>query len=428
MVSLVVLVARAVTGTRTVRTWQPGRQGHVSTPPHPTRLGIMGRVAANHRLLRTPRAVTRCRAHVVAGVATMGLMVAGCGAGHARSAPATDATVQQAEANLARALSSSAGYQGPASGPRARRGGLVVFVAGDLTNGGIAGAARGVQQAVGAIGWQLQVLDGQGTTAGQARALRAALPLKPAGIVLGGFDATAQKLALRRARALRIPVVGWHAGTKSGPDPRAGLFTNVSADPASVARLAADYAIARSRGTAQAVIFTDRRYPIAAYKADVMAAEIRRCRRCSVVDMVNSPIDLAQQQMPGVVTSLLHGFGGRFGYMLTINGTYIGGALAAFVNAGVRGNAPPFAIGAGDGDASDFERIRTGDHQLASVAEPLYLQGWQIVDELNRARAGRPPSGYVAPPKLITRADVPADGVFDPPSGYRANYLRIWGR
>jgi len=96
------------------------------------------------------------------------------------------------------------------------------------------------------------------------------------------------------------------------------------------------------------------------------------------------------------------------------------------VNAGRRGDDPPFAIGAGDGDASDLERIRAGDHQMASVAEPLYLQGWQIVDELNRARAGQPPSGYVAPPRLITRDDVPEGVVFDPPSGYRANYRRIW--
>jgi ribose transport system substrate-binding protein len=195
-----------------------------------------------------------------------------------------------------------------------------------------------------------------------------------------------------------------------------------------VARLAADYAIVHSRGTAQVVIFTDRRYPIAARKADVMAAEIRSCRRCAVLDIVDSPINLAQQQMPGIVSSLLHRFGARFRYMLTINGIYIGGALAAFVNAGRRGGDPPFAIGAGDGDASDFERLRAADHQTASVAEPLYLQGWQLIDELNRARAGQGPSGYIAPPRLITRADLPAGEVFDPPSGYSTHYRRIWGR
>lgn len=364
----------------------------------------------------------------MAGVLATGFVAIGCGATHVRGAPANDPVVRRAQAAVAGALSSPAGYRGPAGGPRAQRSGLVVFVAGDLTNGGIAGVARGVQQAAAVIGWQLLVLDGSGTTAGQASALRAALRLKPIGIVLGGFDARAQTLALRRARALGIPVVGWHAGTRPGPDRRAGLFTNVSTDPASVARLAADYAIADSDGTAHVVIFTDRRYPIAAYKADVMAAEIKTCRRCAVLEVVNSPIDLAQQQTPAIVSSLLHRFGARFRYMLTINGIYIGGAIAGLVDAGRRGRDAPFAIGAGDGDTSDFERIRAGDHQTASIAEPLYLQGWQIIDELNRARAGQPPSGYVAPPRLITRADVPDGVVFDPPSGYRANYRRIWGR
>jgi ribose transport system substrate-binding protein len=364
---------------------------------------------------------------VLALVVTAALMASGCGATD-RGAPPTDPAVRRAQANVARALSSPTGYRGPAGGPRAQRGGLVVFVAGDLTNGGIAGAAVCVREAVGAIGWQLQILDGQGTTAGQSRALRSALRLKPAGIVLGGFDATAQALALRQARTLRIPAVGWHAGTRPGPDRRAGLFTNVSTDPASVARLAADYAIVHSDGTAQVVIVTDRRYPIAAYKADVMATEIRSCRRCAVLDAVDSPIDLAQQKMPAVVSSLLNRFGTRFRYMLTINGIYIGGALAGFVNAGKRGDDPPFTIGAGDGDASDFARIRARNHQTASVAEPLYLQGWQIVDELNRARAGQAPSGYIAPLRLITRADVPDGEVFDPSSDYRANYQRIWGR
>jgi ribose transport system substrate-binding protein len=383
-------------------------------------------VAANHRFIRALRSSARCRNHVLAGI--VALVAIGCGATHVDGAPSNDPAVRQAQADVTRALLSPTGYRGPARGPRAQPGGLVVFVAGDLTNGGIAGAALGVQQAAGAIGWQLRILDGHGTTAGQARALRAALRLKPTGIVLGGFDADAQTLALRRARALGIPAVGWHAGIRSGPDRRAGLFTNVSTDPASVARMAADYAIAHSHGTAHVVIFTDRRYPIAAHKADVMAAEIRKCRDCSVLDIVNSPIDLAQQQMPAIVSSLLHRFGERSRYMLAINGIYIGGAIAGFVNAGRRGDDPPFAIGAGDGDASDFARIRAGDHQTASVAEPLYLQGWQIVDELNRARAGQPPSGYIAPPRLITRADVPDGVVFDPPSGYRANYRRIWGR
>ena len=311
----------------------------------------------------------------------------------------------------------------PPSPPR-----LVVFIAADLTNGGIAGVARGVQQAARTIGWPLRILDGQASAAGHRRALQAAIDLKPGGIILGGFDASEQRGLLRHAHARKIPVVGWHAGPRPGPDRRNRLLTNVTTDPDDVARLAARYVIADSDGTAGAVIFTDSQFAIARRKTRVMQAELRSCRRCAVLQLIDTPISSAQVAMPTLVTSLLQRHRARFRYLLTINGAYIGGARTGLVGAGRRPGNPPFGVAAGDGDASEFERIRSGNYQKASIAEPLYLQGWQLIDELNRARAGEPASGYVAPPQLITRANVPDGSVFDPRGGYRANYAGIWRR
>jgi ribose transport system substrate-binding protein len=62
------------------------------------------------------------------------------------------------------------------------------------------------------------------------------------------------------------------------------------------------------------------------------------------------------------------------------------------------------------------------------VAEPMLLHGWQLVDELNRAIAGRDPSGFVAKPALITKRSVPSGAVFDPQSGYREIYRKVWGK
>ncbi len=83
-------------------------------------------------------------------------------------------------------------------------------------------------------------------------------------------------------------------------------------------------------------------------------------------------------------------------------------------------------MAAGDGDAAEFQRIRNRDYQAATVAEPVYLQGWQLVDELNRALAGEQASTFVVKPGLIK--NVPAQGVFDPPSGYRDVYKANWGK
>jgi ribose transport system substrate-binding protein len=364
---------------------------------------------------------------VSALLAALVVAASGC-TGHPAAPGASDPVVQRAQAVVTRALGTTGDYRGPLSGPPAQRSGLIVFVAADLTDGGIAGVAQGVEQAAGTIGWPLRILDGQGTVEGQTAALGLALTLRPTGIILGGFDAAGQQAALRQAEARGIPVVGWHSAVRPGPDPNAGLFTNVTTNPAEVALLAASYVIANSDGTAGVVIFTDSEYAIETYKADVMASTLKECRSCSVLQVVNTPIAGAQLNVPATVTALLETYGKRFTYLLAVNGAYITGAQVALFGAGVPGDQPPFSVAAGDGDASEFERIRAGDYQEATVAEPLYLQGWQLIDEINRARAGQPPSGYVAPPHLITAADVPSGAVFDPPSGYRENYLRIWRR
>ena len=66
------------------------------------------------------------------------------------------------------------------------------------------------------------------------------------------------------------------------------------------------------------------------------------------------------------------------------------------------------------------------------MPEPLNLQGWIAVDELNRAFAGAPWSGYVTAVHLVTHDNVEQDGGaknrFDPGNGYRDHYKAIWGK
>jgi ribose transport system substrate-binding protein len=85
----------------------------------------------------------------------------------------------------------------------------------------------------------------------------------------------------------------------------------------------------------------------------------------------------------------------------------------------------------GDGSPPAYQRIRDGQYQTATVPEPLAISGWQMIDEMNRALAGQPPSGYIQPVHLVTKNDVNADGgqnnIFDPSNGYRAAYKKIWG-
>jgi ribose transport system substrate-binding protein len=344
------------------------------------------------------------------------------------AAAAAGDIVAEAKAFVDGQLKGAGGFEGPKEGPKAADGKKIVYVASDLTNGGVTAVADGVKEAVTAIGWTVEVLDGKATAQGRTDALNAAIASKPDGIILGGFDAVEQKTAIAQATDQKIPVVGWHAGATPGPIPDAGLFTNVTTDPLEVSKIAAFYAIADSDGTAGVVIFTDTQYEIAVKKADTMRDIIKQCSGCSVLSYENSPIAEADSKMPPLVASLLQKHGDKLTYMLAINGNYYGGSRQALKDAGKDPAGPPKQIAAGDGDAAEFKRIREGDYQTATVAEPLYLQGWQLVDEVNRALNGAPASGYLAPPGLVVKGNVGSGDVFDPAAKYRDNFKAIWGK
>lgn len=367
---------------------------------------------------------------------SLSTLITACGApgGPAPNHPASSVTggpvdpvVAGAKAVVEASLTASSGFAPPTTGPKAQaRGATIVYVAADLSNGGIRAVATGVEQAAARIGWTVAVLDGKASAQGRTDALTRAIAARPAGIILGGFDAAEQSTTIVQATERKIPVVGWHAGAKPGPDPADGLFTNITTDPLEVARIAADFAIADSDGTAGVAIFTDSQYEIAVDKANAIKSEIEKCSGCSVLEYEDTPIAGVDARMPALVGALLKHDGARLTYLLAINGNYFLGARTALKEAGRPPAGPPKSVAAGDGDAAEFRRIRAGDYQAATVAEPLYLQGWQLVDELNRAIAGRPASSFVAKPGLITRANAPAGDVFDPPSGYREVYAKVW--
>ncbi|MEG2386280.1 MAG: substrate-binding domain-containing protein [Aurantimicrobium sp.] len=324
-------------------------------------------------------------------------------------------------------LTATKGFTPPSTGPKAQKNGAhVAFVGSDLTNGGVNTVSTGVQEAATAIGWTVDVYDGKATAQGRTDALNQAIAAQPAAIILGGFDATEQAATIKQATDAGIPVVGWHAGSAAGAGN--GLFTNVTTDPLVVSQLAAAYAVADSNGKAGAAIFTDGQYDIAVLKADAMKAYIEACKTCSVLDYEDSPIAEADTRMPGIISNLLQQYGDKLTYLLAINGNYFGGAQQALRAAGTDPAGTPKSVAAGDGDSAEFKRIRDVDYQAATVAEPLILQGWQLVDEINRAFAGEKESGFIAAPGLITAKNVPTGDVFDPASGYRDVYTKVWGK
>jgi ribose transport system substrate-binding protein len=345
--------------------------------------------------------------------------------------PAHADAISDAMAQVQKYAGEKTTWDGPTSGPVAATGKKIVVLAADMKNGGILGVTNGIQEAAAKIGWQVTVLDGAGSVQSRAGAFGQAFALKPDGIIINGFDAVEQQAALKQACDAGIPMVSWHAGPVIGPDPANCLFANVSTDAMEVSAAAAKWAFADAGGKPGVVIFTDSTYAIAIAKADKIKETIEKLGG-TVLEYVDTPIADTSNRMPTLTTSLLQKYGAKWTHTLAINDIYfdfMGPSLAA---AGIAGDGAPKAVAAGDGSESAYQRIRSGQYQSVTVAEPLNLQGWQLVDELNRAVSKAKWSGYTSPLHVVTKANISSDGgdknIFDPGNGYRVQYAKIWGK
>lgn len=336
------------------------------------------------------------------------------------------------KADVAAATAPGGGaWDGPTTGPKGAKGKTVVFVSLTQNSSGNSDASIGAGQAAKALGWNYSVIDGKGNATDSANALQQAIALKPDGIILGSIDPASNKAALSQAAAAGIKIVSWHSTNAPGPVSDPPIFFNVSTPPDKIAYLAGEYAVVHSNGTAKAEVISDRQYQIVVTKTDAIEKAIKECDTCQLLSEDNAPFGEVPQRTPSLMSSLLQKDGKNLGYMLTFNDVYFDFAVPTIRAAGIEPGNPPFLISAGDGSQSAYQRIRTGQYQIATVPEPAIMQGWQLIDELNRAFNGQPPSGYVTKMHLVTHDNVDADGGkdnrYDPANGYQDAYKKIWG-
>lgn len=322
--------------------------------------------------------------------------------------------------------------QQPPPGPFAQPAKTIVFIASDYRNGGVMGVYRGFEEAVQKLRWQVRVEDGGGKRATQAARLRQAVALRPHGIVIGGFDPGEFVDEIAAAKRNRIVLVGWHAAKESGPTK--DLFVNVSTKPVDVAQIAADFVIRDAMAKKKpvgVVIFNDNQFAVANAKTEAMKKSIEDChgyKGCKVLSVENVAISAATAEMPEIVPRLVAKHGSAWTYSLAINDVYFDEINYPLLAAG---RTDIVHVSAGDGSNKALGRIGAGvSRQAATVAEPMKLQGYQLADELNRAFAGAPPSGFQSKPILVSAELLKAtgNGSIEDGLGFQAAYSAIWGR
>ncbi|OYT92877.1 MAG: hypothetical protein CFE43_06270 [Burkholderiales bacterium PBB3] len=318
----------------------------------------------------------------------------------------------------------------PPPGPKPQVGKRIIFVAADFKNAGVIGVYRGLEAAARTLAWKVDVVDGQGKPDVLARLMDSAVADGYDGIVLGGFDASKFGAQVALAKKAGRSLVGWHSVKEPGPT--RDLFTNVATDTNEVARMAADFVIQDARAAKKelgVVIFNDSEFAVANAKTEVMTKTLEACagyQRCKLLAVQNVAIAKANTVMGEVVAKLAADHGTAWTYSLAINDIYfdhLGTALATARRTDVQN------VSAGDGSNKAFARIELGSgQQIASVAEPLKMQGYQLADELNRAFARAPHSGVVSKPILVTQALLKTTGKrgIESMLGFEAAYEAVW--
>ena len=336
--------------------------------------------------------------------------------------------VSDAKAAVAKYAGPQTTWEGPTSAPKPEAGKKIVFLSGDEQNDISHLYGVYMQEAAKELGWSVTVIDGKGSPTSWLAGLNQAIALKPSGIAMFA-DAASLQDPIKAGAAQGIKFVGLHAAGLPGPQPDIGLFVNIQEDPREIGKAEADWAIADSNGKARVVVLTHNEYAIAKVKSTATKDQIEKCGGCKLLAYVNSPASEAAQRQPQLTTSWVQRFG------LPLYATSVGDndwdfAVPVLRSGGVDPSQVKL-IGA-DGNRSAYDRIRKGDqYQTVTVSEPIELQAWQAIDELNRAFHGAPPSGFVQPPFLVTKENVHSEGgdknTFIPSNNYKAHYLAIWG-
>ena len=342
--------------------------------------------------------------------------------------PAFADAASDAKAAVARYAGPQTKWEGPMKAPKPEAGKKVVYLSGDEQNDISHLYGMYIKQAGEKLGWTVTIIDGKGSPTSWLAGMNQAIALKPDGIALFADGASLQD-PIKAGVAQGIKFVGLHAAGLPGPQPKLNLFVNIQEDPREIGKAEADWAIADSNGTARVVILSHNEYAIAEVKSMATKAEIEKCAGCKVLDYVNSPASEAAQRQPQLTTSWIQRFG------LPLYGTSVGDndwdfAVPVLRSGGID-PAKAKLIGA-DGNRSAYDRIRKGNqYQVVTVSEPIELQAWQAIDELNRAFHNEPPSGFVQPPFLVTKDNIHSEGgdqnTFIPSNDYKKHYLEIWG-
>jgi ribose transport system substrate-binding protein len=275
------------------------------------------------------------------------------------------------------------------------------------------------------LGWQANVLDGQGNPEGFQKAFATAAANKPDAVITVAIPENQVADGIAELQKASIPVVGISAVDEGG---NVGYDANVSSRETFQSVLEVAKAIAESKGTAKGVFLWDVGYPHLVEALNTSKKVFEACTGCQLLEVRERTLAQAVDpiEMQNITTSLIQKYGNDLQYIFTPYGNGVESIIAALKAAGrtdvkvLSKNAEPERLGS----------VSVGD-QFADFGAVRGWNAYAAVDQVVRLLAGQQPlpdAQQGIPATVFVKTNAPADGKvnWDSYVNYAQRYEQMW--
>jgi ribose transport system substrate-binding protein len=358
-------------------------------------------------------------------------VLAGCGSsdssstGATSAAPAATAAADGAVApevaqRVADAEKPLTQWPGPKTPVKVQPGKQVVVVTCGSQGIGCVRAAAGAEEAGKQLGWTVRTVDGKSDPSVWNSAIQDAVAAKADGIVLDAVPPALVQNALAKAKSAGIPLVSVFNPVPEDPG---SVFDYVRPDHVEQGQLMADWVAADSGGKANVLVIRAPEFPELLERHEGFTKELASaCPDCKVAGTVDMTLATMAQRLPQAVISALQRNPSIDYVVAPID------SAATFVSEGVRsaGKTGKVKVSGYEGDPDAVARVRDGDVQAATIADPPEWMGWQAMDALARAFADQDPETVKVPSRLLVADNAPDTEGWMGDVDFRAQLEELW--
>jgi ribose transport system substrate-binding protein len=275
------------------------------------------------------------------------------------------------------------------------------------------------------LGWTAEIIDGKGTPQGANDAFNAALTKKPDAILTIAIPETQVADKVARAKEAGIKMVGISSISENVPD---GYDAYVSLKETLTAKMQAWWAIADSGGKANVVIVWDKGYPHLNQALEGVEQVFAQCDGCKVLQVYKRTLASSADPvaMGQLTNSILQKHGSQVDYILTPYGFGV-----APMSQRVEASGREVKLLSKNADPLNLGLVSKGT-QAADFGSSLEWSGWAGIDQTIRVLASEEPIADAEqgmPVRAYDKDNAPADGNVDwtKPVDFKVEYRKVWG-